>query len=39
MTKFYVLWNSIYAADGLGWDVNPWVWVVTFKREEEVCPE
>lgn len=37
VTKFSVLWNSIYAADGLGWDVNPWVWVVTFKRAEEVC--
>lgn len=34
VTKFSVLWNSIYAADGLGWDVNPWVWVVTFKRVE-----
>lgn len=39
VTKFSVLWNSIYAADGLGWDVNPWVWVVTFKRAEEVCPK
>ena len=39
VTKFSVLWNSIYAARGLGWDVNPWVWVVTFKRAEEVCPE
>ena len=39
VTKFSVLWNSLYAADGFGWDVNPWVWVVTFKRVEEVCPE
>lgn len=37
VTKFSVLWNSIYAARGFGWDVNPWVWVVTFKRAEEVC--
>ena len=37
VTKFSVLWNSIYAANGLGWGVNPWVWVVTFKRVEEVC--
>lgn len=36
---FAATWDSIYAADGLGWDVNPWVWVVTFKRAEEVCPE
>jgi len=26
------LWDSIYAAKGLGWDKNPWVWVVEFKR-------
>ena len=34
---FAATWDSLYAARGLGWDVNPWVWVVTFKREEEVC--
>ncbi len=40
VTKFSVLWNSIYAANGLGWDVNPWVWVVTFKRmENQKCPK
>ena len=33
------LWDTLYAARGLGWDVNPWVWVNTFKRAEEVCPE
>jgi hypothetical protein len=29
-------WNSIYAKRGLGWDVNPWVWVLEFmvKRSE-----
>ncbi len=26
------LWNSINAKRGFGWDVNPWVWVVSFKR-------
>lgn len=31
------LWDSLYAARGFGWGVNPWVWVVTFKRAEEVC--
>lgn len=36
---FAATWDSLYAARGLGWDVNPRVWVVTFKRAEEVCPE
>jgi hypothetical protein len=26
------LWDSLNAARGFGWDVNPWVWVVEFKR-------
>lgn len=24
-------WNGINAARGFGWDVNPWVWALTFK--------
>jgi hypothetical protein len=28
---FEGLWDSINAARGFGWDVNPWVWCVTFK--------
>lgn len=24
-------WDGLYAADGLGFDENPWVWVVRFK--------
>lgn len=31
---FYDLWNSINAKRGYGWDANPWVWVVEFKRIE-----
>jgi len=31
---FSHVWNSIYAAKGLGWDANPWVWVVEFTRVE-----
>ncbi len=29
---FEILWDSINAKRGYGWDSNPWVWVVTFKR-------
>lgn len=25
------LWDSIYAKHGLGWEANPWVWVVSFE--------
>jgi hypothetical protein len=32
--SFHSLWDSIYAAKGQGWDANPWVWVVEFKRAE-----
>ena len=30
--RFETLWDSINAKRGYGWDKNPWVWVVTFKR-------
>ena len=30
---FQTLWNSINAARGFGWDVNPWVWVITFRTK------
>lgn len=26
------LWDRINAKRGFGWDVNPWVWVINFKR-------
>jgi len=29
-SSFRSLWDSINAAHGLGWDTNPWVWVITF---------
>jgi hypothetical protein len=29
---FQRLWNSINAKRGYGWDVNPWVWVLSFQR-------
>lgn len=28
---FEHIWNSCYPARGLGWDDNPWVWVIDFK--------
>ena len=32
---FAGLWDSINAKRGYGWDSNPWVWVVEFRRVEE----
>jgi hypothetical protein len=29
---FAELWDSINKKRGYGWDVNPWVWVISFKR-------
>ena len=29
---FAMLWDSINAKRGHGWETNPWVWVVEFKR-------
>lgn len=31
-SEFIDLWNSINKARGFGWAVNPFVWVVSFKR-------
>jgi hypothetical protein len=30
--EFINLWNKINAKRGFGWDTNPWVWAITFKR-------
>lgn len=30
--SYQCLWDSLNAARGHGWDANPWVWVVEFKR-------
>nr|WP_232446003.1 hypothetical protein [Burkholderia ubonensis] len=30
--RFAKLWDGLNAARGHGWDTNPWVWVVEFKR-------
>lgn len=29
---FYEVWESINAKRGYGWEINPWVWVITFDR-------
>ncbi len=31
---FHNLWDSLNAKHGYGWDTNPWVWVIEFKRLE-----
>jgi hypothetical protein len=30
--QYRLLWDSLNAARGYGWDVNPWVWVIEFRR-------
>jgi hypothetical protein len=30
--SFQTLWDSINASRGFGWDVNPWVWVIEFRK-------
>ena len=32
---FLSLWNRLHAKDGHGWEANPWVWVLAFRRLEE----
>ena len=31
-SAFKFLWNSINSKRGYGWETNPWVWALTFKR-------
>lgn len=33
--QFSYLWDSLNAGRGFGWDANPWVWVVEFKRVQK----
>ena len=32
MDGFRNIWYSINSKRGFGWDSNPWVWAITFKR-------
>lgn len=35
LTQWRRLWDDINAKRGFGWDDNPWVWVIEFKRVEK----
>lgn len=30
--RFSKLWDYLNLKRGFGWDMNPWVWAITFKR-------
>lgn len=32
VSDFRLLWDHLNASRGYGWDANPWVWVVSFRR-------
>ena len=34
VAQFRQLWDGLNAARGHGWEANPWVWVVEFRRIE-----
>jgi hypothetical protein len=35
---FIAGWDALNKRRGFGWDANPWVWVVSFQRVEDVAP-
>jgi hypothetical protein len=35
LSLYIDIWNSINAKRGYGWEVNPWCWVIEFKRVEK----
>jgi hypothetical protein len=37
--RFMLLWDSINAARGFGWEVNPWVWVIEFHKAAKTPSE
>lgn len=32
---FMLYWDSLNAKRGFGWDANPWVWVIEFRRVDQ----
>ena len=47
LDQFKLLWDDLNAKRGFGWDANPWVWVLSFRRvevngpypgESQICP-
>jgi hypothetical protein len=36
-TAFANLWDSINAKRGYGWNTNPWVWVIEFKKVDGIA--
>ena len=30
--RFFDLWDSLYSKKGFGFEANPWVWAITFKK-------
>lgn len=39
--SYRTLWDSLNAKRGFGWDINPWVWALTFndRRQESTAGE
>jgi hypothetical protein len=33
--EWQMLWNGINEKRGYGWNVNPWVWVIEFRRVKQ----
>jgi hypothetical protein len=33
--SFGSTWNALNEKRGFGWDVNPWVWVLSFRRADQ----
>lgn len=36
LAGFIDLWQKLNGSRGFGWDVNPWVWVISFRRITDV---